>query len=99
MFEPVQVGPGIARNRFYRAPHCIGLDHLHATAMATLRGIKAEGGWAVVGTEQCAIHPSADSAPLVESRLWAWFLLIALRERRVVASVPVQLVLGRKNDP
>ena len=65
LFEPVQVEPRIARNRFYQVPHCNGLGHFHATAMATLRGIKAEGGWAVVSTEQCEMHPSADSAPLV----------------------------------
>ena len=70
LFEPVQVGPRTARNRFYQVPHCNGLGHLHPTAMATMRGIKAEGGWAVVSTEQCEIHPSADSASLVELRLW-----------------------------
>jgi len=70
LFEPVQIGPRTARNRFYQVPHCNGLGYLHGSAMATMRGIKAEGGWAVVNTEQCEIHPSADSSPLVELRLW-----------------------------
>lgn len=70
LFEPVTIGPRTARNRFYQVPHCNGLGYLHASAMATMRGIKAEGGWAVVNTEQCEIHPSADSSPLVEMRLW-----------------------------
>lgn len=70
LFEPVKIGPRTARNRFYQVPHCNGLGYLHASAMATMRGIKAEGGWAVVNTEQCEIHPSADSSPLVEMRLW-----------------------------
>ena len=70
LFEPVAIGPKTARNRFYQVPHCNGLGYLHPSAMATMRGIKAEGGWAVVNTEQCEIHPSADSAPLIEMRLW-----------------------------
>ena len=70
LFEPVQIGPRTARNRFYQVPHCNGLGYLHASAMATMRGIKAEGGWAVVNTEQCEFHPSADSSPLIEMRLW-----------------------------
>ena len=70
LFEPVTIGPKTARNRFYQVPHCNGLGYLHPSAMATMRGIKAEGGWAVVNTEQCEIHPSADSSPLVEMRLW-----------------------------
>ena len=70
LFEPVAIGPKTARNRFYQVPHCNGLGHLHPSAMATMRGIKAEGGWAVVNTEQCEFHPSAESSPLVEMRLW-----------------------------
>ncbi len=70
LFEPVAIGPRTVRNRFYQVPHCNGLGHLHPSAMATMRGIKAEGGWAVVNTEQCEFHPSADSSPLVEMRLW-----------------------------
>lgn len=70
LFEPVQIGPRTARNRFYQVPHCNGLGYMHGSAMAQMRGIKAEGGWAVVNTEQCEIHPSADSSPLVEMRLW-----------------------------
>ncbi len=70
LFEPVQIGPKTARNRFYQVPHCNGLGYLHASAMARMREIKAEGGWAVVNTEQCEFHPSADSSPLVEMRIW-----------------------------
>jgi dimethylamine/trimethylamine dehydrogenase len=32
--------------------------------------MKAEGGWAVVSTEECEIHPSSDLTPYVEQRLW-----------------------------
>jgi dimethylamine/trimethylamine dehydrogenase len=36
--------------------------------MAAMRGMKAEGGWAVVCTEQCDIHPSSNVTK--EIRLW-----------------------------
>jgi dimethylamine/trimethylamine dehydrogenase len=35
-----------------------------------MRGVKAEGGWAVVSTEEVEIHPSADCEPFHEGRLW-----------------------------
>ena len=35
-----------------------------------MREVKAEGGWAVVSTEECEIHPSGDVTPYVEARLW-----------------------------
>ena len=37
---------------------------------ATMRGIKAEGGWAVVCTEETEIHPSSDISPYPEG--WNW---------------------------
>jgi dimethylamine/trimethylamine dehydrogenase len=35
-----------------------------------MRGVKAEGGWAVVSTEEVEIHPSSDVSPYIEGRLW-----------------------------
>ncbi len=70
LFEPVRIGPVTAKNRFYQVPHCAGMGHLHPSAGAAMRGVKAEGGWAVVCTEECEIHPSGDIAPYVEARLW-----------------------------
>ncbi len=35
-----------------------------------MRRVKAEGGWAVVCTEVCEIHPSADISPSTQARLW-----------------------------
>jgi dimethylamine/trimethylamine dehydrogenase len=35
-----------------------------------MRGVKAEGGWGVVSTEEVEIHPSSDVAPYIEGRLW-----------------------------
>ena len=38
--------------------------------LATMRGIKAEGGWGVVCTEEVEIHHTSDLAPYFEGRLW-----------------------------
>jgi dimethylamine/trimethylamine dehydrogenase len=70
LFEPVQIGPVTAKNRFFQVPHCNGMGHTHPRAWARMREIKAEGGWAVVCSEACEIHPSSDLAPNIEVRLW-----------------------------
>jgi dimethylamine/trimethylamine dehydrogenase len=70
LFEPVRIGPVVARNRFFQVPHCNGMGHLMPEAHAAMREVKAEGGWAVVSTEECEIHPSGDIAPSIEARLW-----------------------------
>jgi dimethylamine/trimethylamine dehydrogenase len=70
LFEPVRIGPKVAPNRFYQVPHCNGLGHARPTSLAAMRGIKAEGGWGVVCTEEVEIHPTSDLAPYVEGRLW-----------------------------
>jgi dimethylamine/trimethylamine dehydrogenase len=38
--------------------------------VAALRGIKAEGGWGVVCTEFCSIHPASDDLPHPYASLW-----------------------------
>ncbi len=70
LFEPVRIGPVTARNRFYQVPHCNGMGHRDPSALAAMRGVKAEGGWAVVCTEMVEIHHGADVAPYVELRIW-----------------------------
>ncbi|MBN2113055.1 MAG: FAD-dependent oxidoreductase [Acidimicrobiia bacterium] len=70
LFEPVRIGPLLARNRFYQVPHCNGMGWRDPSALAAMRGVKAEGGWAVVSTEEVSIHPSSDPTPFVEGRLW-----------------------------
>lgn len=70
LFEPVRIGPVTARNRFYQVPHCNGMGHAMPEAHAAMREMKAAGGWAVVSTEECEIHPSGDVSPYVEARLW-----------------------------
>jgi dimethylamine/trimethylamine dehydrogenase len=70
LFEPVQLGPVRARNRFFQVPHCNGMGYRDPTAQAAMRNVKAEGGWAVVCTEQVEIHPTSDITPFIELRLW-----------------------------
>jgi dimethylamine/trimethylamine dehydrogenase len=70
LFEPVQIGPVVAPNRFYQVPHCNGLGYRMPRAHAAMRGMKAEGGWGVVNTEIVEIHHSTDMMPFAEGRLW-----------------------------
>jgi dimethylamine/trimethylamine dehydrogenase len=70
LFEPVQLGPVTARNRFFQVPHCNGMGHRDPTAHAVMRGVKAEGGWAVVCTEEVEMHPTADVGGFIEGRIW-----------------------------
>ncbi|MFG1394742.1 oxidoreductase [Xanthobacter agilis] len=71
LFEPVKIGPVTTRNRFYQVPHCNGMGYRDPTALATMRAIKAEGGWGVVCTEQVEIHPTGDISPFIELRNWS----------------------------
>jgi dimethylamine/trimethylamine dehydrogenase len=68
LFEPVRIGPVIAKNRFFQVPHCNGMGRAYPSSMAAMRGVKAEGGWAVVCTEQCDVHYSGNHQR--ELRLW-----------------------------
>ena len=70
LFEPVRIGPVTTKNRFYQVPHCNGMGHAMPEAHAAMREMKAQGGWGVVSTEECEIHPSGDVSPYIEARLW-----------------------------
>ncbi len=70
LFEPLAIGPVTAKNRFYQVPHCNGGGYRDPSAVAEMRRVKAEGGWGVIFTEQCEIHPSSEITPFIELRLW-----------------------------
>jgi dimethylamine/trimethylamine dehydrogenase len=70
LFEPLKIGPKTTKNRFYQVPHCNGMGHRWPRTMAEMRGVKAEGGWGVVCTEECSIHPTGDLTPATLLRLW-----------------------------
>ena len=70
LFEPVRIGPVTTPNRFYQTPHAIGAGNQMPHTRAAMREVRAEGGWGVVNTGYCSIHPSSDDAPLPYCRLW-----------------------------
>ncbi len=70
LFEPVKIGPVTARNRFYQTPHATGMGYMRPRSGAAHRAVKAEGGWGVVCTEYCSIHPSSDDSPHAFLSLW-----------------------------
>ena len=81
LFESVKIGPKTAKNRFYQVPHAMGSGNDMPNTRAAQRGIKAEGGWAVVNTGYCSIHPSSDDRPLPFARLWS--------EKDIASHVPM----------
>ena len=70
LFELIKIGPVTAKNRFYQVPHCNGGGYRDPSAAAEMRGIKAEGGWGVIFTEQCEMHHTSEITPFIELRLW-----------------------------
>ncbi len=70
LFEPMKIGPLTAKNRFYQVPHCNGGGYRDPSAAAAMRGIKAEGGWGVIFTEQTEMHHTSEITPFIELRLW-----------------------------
>ena len=70
LFEPIQIGPVVAPNRFYQVPHASGMTEANPRVRAAFRETKAEGGWGVVSTGAVSIHPSSDDSPLPFARLW-----------------------------
>ena len=70
LFEPLRIGPKTLRNRFYQVPHCTGFGSEKPWSQARHRGVKAEGGWAAVNTEYCAISMDSDETPYVSARMW-----------------------------
>ncbi|HLM92485.1 MAG TPA: FAD-dependent oxidoreductase [Gaiellaceae bacterium] len=70
LFEPVRIGPKTLRNRFYQVPHCTGFGAEKPGSQARFRGMKAEGGWAAVNTEEALISSDTDYWPVVSTRVW-----------------------------
>ena len=71
LFEQVRIGPVTAKNRFYQVPHCNGSGSVFPHTQAAMRGMKAAGGWGVVNTEWCSIHPTSDTPAAGASRMWS----------------------------
>ncbi len=70
LFQPVKIGPVTTKNRFYQVPHCTGMGWARPRTVAEMRGVKAQGGWGVVNTEYCSIHPASDDQLHISASLW-----------------------------
>ena len=54
LFEPMRIGPKLARNRFFQVPHASGMTNAAPHVRAAFRGMKAEGVWL-----RCPHNPTA----------------------------------------
>ena len=70
LFEPVRIGPKVAKNRFFQVPHASGMTNAAPHVRAAFRGMKAEGGWGVVCTGACSVDQSSDDSPFPAASLW-----------------------------
>lgn len=70
LFQPLKIGPVTTKNRFYAVPQCTGMGYSYPNSYLRHRSIKAEGGWGVVCTEECMIHPTSDHSASTHLRLW-----------------------------
>lgn len=71
LLEPIKIGPVTAPNRFYQTPFTSGAGFWRPKTRTAFREVRAEGGWGVVNTGYCSIHPSSDPTPMPYSRLWS----------------------------
>lgn len=104
LFQPIKIGPVTAPNRFYQVPHCNGMGYRMPRALAAMRGIKAEGGWGVVCTEEVEIHHSSDIATSIEGRIWTEADIPALKlmtdaVHKHGSLAGIQLVYSGHNSP
>ncbi len=70
LFDPIRIGPKTAKNRFFQVPHASGMTNANPHVRAAFRGMKAEGGWAVVSTGACSVNPSSDDSPFPCATIW-----------------------------
>jgi len=70
LFEPVQIGPLVAPNRFYAVPHATGHGWNQPHGSIALRAMKAEGGWGTVAVQMCEIASDSDMASHPMDRIW-----------------------------
>ena len=70
LFEPIQIGPKLLKNRFYQVPQCGPGGSTTPMTQAAHRAVKAEGGWAVLCTEETNVSLDSDQAPLYMGTIW-----------------------------
>ncbi|TDD82854.1 FAD-dependent oxidoreductase [Actinomadura rubrisoli] len=62
LFQQVRIGPKVAANRFWSSPYATGWRMDQIDREAAHRGVRAEGGWAVVNTGEVAFDPHSRNA-------------------------------------
>ena len=65
LFEPVQIGPKTAPNRFYQVPHASGFGSMKPQTHAAFRAVKAEGGWGVVNVDYSPVSVDSEEYPAI----------------------------------
>jgi dimethylamine/trimethylamine dehydrogenase len=70
LFEPIRIGPHVARNRFMQPPQCNGAGTDSPGLQAGHRAMKAEGGYAIVFTELTGVSPETAIDPWLLPELW-----------------------------
>lgn len=65
LFEPIRLGPVLAKNRSFQDPYCNGMVRGPTLPCVQSRW-KAAGP--VVSTEKCEIHPCGDVSSYIEAR-------------------------------
>ena len=60
LFQPVQIGPKVAKNRFFQVPHASGMTNAAPHVRAAFRGMKvrAAGASSVPGPRRLIRHPT-----------------------------------------
>jgi dimethylamine/trimethylamine dehydrogenase len=71
LFEPIAIGPKTLPNRFFQVPHCTGFGTRKALTQAAHRGVKAEGGWGGVCTEDAPVSIDSDEYPYNAAHVWS----------------------------
>ena len=70
LFEPVNISPITAKNRFYEVPRCTGIGYRRPRMLAEMHAVKAGGGCGEICREYISIQPSSDKITYVSSSLW-----------------------------
>lgn len=70
LFEPLQIGPVTAPNRFVMMPYANGHSYLMPNGAIGIRETRAEGGWGIIGMQLSEIDPTSDLSGLPYERLW-----------------------------
>jgi len=70
LFEPVRNRPEDDAQPLLPDPTLLGVRQRVPTHPGCLSRHEGRGGWGLVNTEYCSIHPESDDRPNIQARLW-----------------------------